>query len=56
MSGPRRGASLVEHLDELRQRLFFCIGAVAVVAVTGFVIHNRLIHYLKITLPTALRT
>jgi sec-independent protein translocase protein TatC len=44
-------ASLVEHLDELRQRLFFCIGAVAVGAVIGFVIHNRLIHYLKITLP-----
>jgi hypothetical protein len=28
-------ASLVEHLDELRRRLFICIGAVVVFAVVG---------------------
>ena len=39
-------ASLVEHLDELRQRLFVVIGAVAVGAVIGFVIHSHLIRWL----------
>jgi sec-independent protein translocase protein TatC len=44
-------ASLVEHLDELRQRLFFMLGAVAVGWVVCFVLHRRIIHYLDITLP-----
>jgi sec-independent protein translocase protein TatC len=44
-------ASLVEHLDELRSRLFIIIGAVAVGTVVGFVIHSRLIHWLIILLP-----
>jgi sec-independent protein translocase protein TatC len=44
-------ASLVEHLDELRKRLFVCIGAVVVGAVIGFVLHARLIHWLVIELP-----
>jgi sec-independent protein translocase protein TatC len=44
-------ASLVEHLDELRSRLFIIIGAVTVGTVIGFVIHSRLIHWLIILLP-----
>jgi sec-independent protein translocase protein TatC len=44
-------ASLVEHLEELRGRLFVCIGAVLVGAVVGFVLHHRLIHWLVLTLP-----
>jgi sec-independent protein translocase protein TatC len=44
-------ASVVEHLDELRQRLFIIIGAVSIGTVVGFVIHNRLIHWLMLTLP-----
>ena len=44
-------ASLVEHLDELRQRLFIVIAAVSVAAVVGFVIHTSLIHWLDILRP-----
>src|SRR5262245_17107619 len=38
-------ASLVEHLDELRQRLFVCLGAIAIGCVIGFVLHNRIIDW-----------
>ena len=48
-------ASLVEHLDELRQRLFVVIGAVAVGAVIGFVIHSHLIRWLLLDLPRKYR-
>jgi len=44
-------ASLVEHLDELRQRLFFMLGAVMVGVVIGFVLHKRIIHQLLDTIP-----
>jgi len=44
-------ATLVEHLDELRQRLFFCLGAFVVAAVVGFVLHKHLIDALIATLP-----
>src|SRR6266571_9443966 len=44
-------ASLVEHLDELRQRLFVVIGALAIGTVIGFVIHSHLIHWLTLDLP-----
>jgi sec-independent protein translocase protein TatC len=44
-------ASLVEHLDELRRRLFICIGAIVVFAVVGFVIHARLIGWLALLIP-----
>jgi sec-independent protein translocase protein TatC len=44
-------ASLVEHLDELRQRLFIVIGAVSVATVVGFVIHTHLIHWLDVLRP-----
>jgi sec-independent protein translocase protein TatC len=48
-------ASLVEHLDELRSRMFVCIGALAVGTVVGFVLHSRLIHWLELTLPLKYR-
>jgi sec-independent protein translocase protein TatC len=48
-------ASIVEHLDELRSRLFICIGALVVGAVAGFVIHSKLINWLELTLPKHLR-
>jgi sec-independent protein translocase protein TatC len=44
-------ASLVEHLDELRQRLFFMLGAIAVGMVICFVLHRRIIRLLIDTLP-----
>jgi len=45
-------ASVVEHLDELRSRLFICIGALVVGAVAGFAIHTELIDWLENALPT----
>src|SRR3954447_4825098 len=44
-------ATLVEHLDELRQRLFFCLRAFVVAAGVGFVFHTHLINALIDTLP-----
>jgi sec-independent protein translocase protein TatC len=44
-------ASLVEHLDELRKRLFVCIGAVVIGAIIGFVFRQDLIRWLELTLP-----
>jgi sec-independent protein translocase protein TatC len=44
-------ATLVEHLEELRQRLFFCLGALGVGFVVAFVIHRRLIHWMIEALP-----
>ena len=44
-------ASLVEHLEELRQRLFTCIGAVVVATIVAFVFHRHLIHWLEQPLP-----
>jgi sec-independent protein translocase protein TatC len=44
-------ASLVEHLEELRQRLFVCIGAVLAGFIVAYVFHARLIHALEQALP-----
>jgi sec-independent protein translocase protein TatC len=44
-------ASLVEHLDELRRRLFICIGAVVIGTVVGFVFRVQLINWLQAGLP-----
>jgi sec-independent protein translocase protein TatC len=46
-------ATLVEHLDELRTRLFICLGALAVGFTVAFVFHHRLIHWLNAPLPEA---
>src|SRR5580700_3378491 len=47
-------ASIVEHLDELRQRLFVCIGALLIGAVIGFALHTHLITWLDDVLPKRL--
>lgn len=44
-------ASIVEHLDELRQRLFIVIGAITIGTVIGFAIHHQLINWLLLDLP-----
>jgi len=44
-------ATLVEHLEELRQRLFVCLGALAVGFVIGYILHAHLIHWLTLALP-----
>jgi sec-independent protein translocase protein TatC len=44
-------ATLVEHLEELRQRLFVCIGALVAGFVVAYVFHRHLIHWLELALP-----
>jgi sec-independent protein translocase protein TatC len=44
-------ATLVEHLEELRQRLFVCLGTMAVAFVVVFAFHKRLLHLLNKPLP-----
>jgi sec-independent protein translocase protein TatC len=44
-------ATLVEHLEELRQRLFVCLGALVVGFIVAYVFHRHLIHALELELP-----
>jgi sec-independent protein translocase protein TatC len=44
-------ATLAEHLDELRGRLFVVLGALAVTTVVAFVFHARLLTWLERPLP-----
>jgi sec-independent protein translocase protein TatC len=44
-------ATLVEHLDELRSRLFIALGALAVAFVVCFAFHERIVHWLTEPLP-----
>jgi sec-independent protein translocase protein TatC len=44
-------ATLVEHLDELRSRIFVSLGALAIGLVVGYVLHRHLIHWLNRPLP-----
>src|SRR6185437_17163027 len=44
-------ATLVEHLEELRQRLFVCLGALLVGFVVAYVFHRHLVHWLELELP-----
>ena len=44
-------ATLVEHLDELRARIFISLGALAVGFTIAFIFHHRLIHWLNGPLP-----
>ena len=44
-------ASLVEHLEELRQRLFVCIGAVVAGFIVAYIFHTKLIDALEQALP-----
>jgi sec-independent protein translocase protein TatC len=48
-------ATLVEHLDELRARIFVALAAVALGVAVGFVFHHRLIRWLEQPLPDAKR-
>lgn len=48
-------ATLVEHLDELRQRILFALAAVAVAAAVAFVFHDRILDLLARPLPAAHR-
>jgi sec-independent protein translocase protein TatC len=44
-------ASLVEHLEELRTRIFVSLGALAVGFAIAFVFHRHLLHWLNAPLP-----
>ena len=44
-------ATLVEHLDELRTRIFVMLGALAVTTIVAFVFHDRLLDWLNRPLP-----
>jgi sec-independent protein translocase protein TatC len=44
-------ATLVEHLDELRSRIFVSLGALALGFVVAFVFHRHLLHWLNAPLP-----
>jgi sec-independent protein translocase protein TatC len=48
-------ASLVEHLEELRGRIFVVIAAVTIGTVVGFVIRAHLIRWLELDLPKKVR-
>jgi sec-independent protein translocase protein TatC len=48
-------ATLVEHLEELRQRLFVCIGTVLFGFVVAFIFHRHLIELLTRALPVGHR-
>ena len=44
-------ATLVEHLEELRQRIFVCLGALLVGFVVTYAFHTRLLDWLNRPLP-----
>jgi sec-independent protein translocase protein TatC len=44
-------ATLAEHLDELRARLFIVLGAIAAGTIVAFVFHSRLLDWLNRPLP-----
>ena len=44
-------ATLAEHLDELRARLFVILGTLAVTTIVAFVFHGRLLDWLNKPLP-----
>jgi sec-independent protein translocase protein TatC len=48
-------ATLVEHLDELRTRIFVSLGALAVGFAIAFVFHRHLLHWLNAPLPAGRR-
>src|ERR671939_1757438 len=44
-------ATLVEHLEELRQRIFVCLGALLVGFVVTYAFHRHVLHWLNRPLP-----
>jgi sec-independent protein translocase protein TatC len=49
-------ATLVEHLDELRTRIFVSLIALAVCTIAAFVFQHRILHWLSEPLPEKRRT
>ncbi len=47
-------ATLVEHLEELRQRMFVCIGAIGLAFIVTFAFHRRILDLLNSALPSHL--
>jgi sec-independent protein translocase protein TatC len=47
-------ATLVEHLEELRQRMFVCLGAIGLAFIVTFAFHRRILDLLNNALPTHL--
>ena len=45
-------ATLVEHLEELRWRIFVMLGGLALATIVAFVFHDRLLDWLNKPLPT----
>jgi sec-independent protein translocase protein TatC len=48
-------ATLVEHLDELRQRIIVTVTAVAVTTVAAYTVHGRILDFLTRALPAGHR-
>jgi sec-independent protein translocase protein TatC len=48
-------ATLAEHLDELRARLFVVLGVLAITTIAAFVFHSRLLGWLNRPLPAGHR-
>jgi sec-independent protein translocase protein TatC len=48
-------ATLAEHLDELRARLFVAFGALTVTSIAAFAVHSRLLDWLNRPLPAGHR-
>jgi sec-independent protein translocase protein TatC len=48
-------ATLVEHLDELRKRIFVSLGALGAALIVTYVFHHRIVHWLNGPLPAKRR-
>ena len=46
-------ATLVEHLEELRQRMFVCLGVLAVAFIVAFAFHRHILALMNKPLPNA---
>jgi sec-independent protein translocase protein TatC len=44
-------ATLVEHLEELRQRMFVCLGTLLIATIAAFLLHHRILAALNHFLP-----
>ena len=46
-------ATLVEHLEELRQRMFVCLGVIAIAFIVAFAFHRHILALMNKPLPNA---
>jgi sec-independent protein translocase protein TatC len=53
--GHAEEATLGEHLEELRGRLFVMLGAIVAASIVAFVFHTHLLHWLTLPLPAGHR-